>query len=128
MRFGVGGVDELARNKAPRGLTRQLFRLGNGAFHALGTFGENDFSAVGLQQFATFRAHGFRHRKNGTVTFARGNACQTDAGVAACGFNDDAAGFEKSFFLGIFDHRKRNTVLDAASRVKEFELDENSCL
>ena len=87
----VSRVDELTRDKASRGLGRQLFCLGDGALHALGSFCQHDLGAVGFQDVPSFHAHGFRHGEDDPVAFGCGDGRQADAGVAGGGFNDDSA-------------------------------------
>ena len=122
---GIRGIHELPRNEGAGDGFREFFGLGNGALHTLGTFCENDFSTVGREQLAAFHAHRFGHREDRAIAAARSDARQPDPRVAARGFNDDGAGFQKTAFFGVFHHRKRNTVFHTARRIEVLKLHEN---
>ena len=74
---------------------------------------DNYFRAKILHQSAAFDRHAFRHCDDQTVFSGGGDHCQTEAGVAAGWFNDDAAGFEFAFAFSRIDHGNRDTVLYA---------------
>ena len=124
VRLRVGRVDELSRNEAVRDLTRQFFRSGDGALHALRSFGQDELRTVCLHELSALDAHRLRHGDDDPVASGRRDRRQTDARVAAGRLDDRAALFEQAFFFRIFDHLLRNTVFDAAGRVEVLQLGE----
>ena len=125
---GVRRVDELAGDEAAGDLRRQLIRFGDGTLHALGAFGQDDLRAVGFEDVAALDAHGLGHREDGFIALGSRDGCEADAGVAGGRLDNDGALFQEALFLGVLDHRLRDTVLDASGRVEVFEFDEKGGL
>ena len=72
MNFRVGRVAELLEQEEFfRVAGDNFFSFLDGAFHALGAFGQHQVSAQGLQQLAAFDAHGFRHGQRQFITARR---------------------------------------------------------
>jgi len=121
----IGRVLELLRDEAARIRRADLLRLVDGPLHAERTVGEDDFGAVGGEQPPAFDAHRLRHGEDEAIPFDRGGEGQPDAGIAAGGFDDEAAGLEDAAFFGIHDHGEADAVLDTAAGVGRFDFDEN---
>jgi hypothetical protein len=110
----VGGVVELLEDVAVGRLGQNLVGFGDGALHAVGTRGEDDFGAEGKQGDTALKAHGFRHGEDELVALDCGDEGQGDAGVAAGGFNEHGlAGRDLAGLFGGVDHRKANAVFHA---------------
>ena len=92
VRLRIGGVDELPREKAVRGLPGQLLGPGNGACHAPAALGQHQLRAIGLHQEPPLHTHGLRHGDDYPVAPGCTHGGQTNSGIAAGGFNDNAAG------------------------------------
>ena len=92
MSLSVGRVDELAGDDAVGDLLRQLFRLGHGTRHALGTRRQHQLRPEGGHQQATFHAHGVGHDDDDPIATNSAHRRQADTGVAGGGFDDDGAG------------------------------------
>ena len=94
----------------------------DGAVGAFGGGRQHDFAAESLDHPAAFNRNGFAHHDDDVIAFDRSDHGQTDAGVAAGGFDDGFARRQAAVGLGLFDHGERNPVLDAAGRVEPFQL------
>ena len=119
---GIGHVGELAGNEAARRCGGKLLSLGDGALHALRPIGQNQLSAVGLEQIAALDAHRFGHGEDDLVPSGGRDGSQADAGVAAGGLDDDRAGLQQALGLRIIDHGLGDSVLDASRRIEIFQL------
>ena len=125
VRHGVGGVGKLTGDPTAGHVLGDLLRLADGARHALCAGGEHHLRAVGLHQQLPLNAHAVRHDDHGAVAARRRDGGQTDAGVAARGLDDGAAGREQALLLGGDDHLIRRTVLDRAGGVHILQLGED---
>ena len=76
---GVRGVNKLSGNEAVGRFLGQLFSLGNGALHALGTLGQYQLGTIGLEDVTAFHAHGFRHGQDDAVALGGGDGGQADS-------------------------------------------------
>ena len=124
----VGRIDELAGNETVFDFFSKFLRFGDGTLHALGTFGQNHFGTICLQNISSFHAHCFRHGQNNTVSFRGRDCCQTNTGISGCRLNDDRPFLQKSLLLRVFDHRLGDSVLDASCRIQIFQFDKQCCL
>ena len=115
-------VLELPGEDGARDLGDDLLGLGDGALHAAGGIGEHELGAVRLQQQAALDRHRRRHREDDAVAAGRADHRERDAGVAARGLDDRAAGLELAGCLGGVDDRDAQAVLDARGGVVELEL------
>ena len=118
----VGGILKLAGHKAARGGGGQLVGLLDGAGHAPGAGGQHDLGTEGLQQIAALHAHGVGHGQDDMVPAGGPDGGQTDAGIAAGGFNDGGAGFQLALLLGGVQHGLGHAVLHTAGGVAVFQL------
>ena len=118
----VGLIGELGRDIGMRDGSGKLLCLGNGALHALGTVGQDDFCPVCLQKVAALHGHGLRHGEDSPVATGCRHAGQADAGVAAGRLDDDGILGELALGLSLLNHGLGDTVLDAACRVEIFQL------
>ena len=108
----VGWIVKLSEHVRIRGLSKQALSLGNGTFHALGTFCQYQFGPVNAQQGAAFLGHGFWHGQNEAISTGGSNESEPNARVATGGFDegrfargDHATGFR------VLDHGDRNAIL-----------------
>ncbi|OQA02734.1 MAG: hypothetical protein BWY69_00891 [Planctomycetes bacterium ADurb.Bin401] len=83
---------------------------------------EDELSAERLDKFFSFFAHIFGHNDNDFISFEPSDQSDSDAGVAACGFDNDGIGFEPAVAFSAFEHGKRDAVFDASSGVEKFGL------
>ena len=121
--LGVGGIVELARHEVlGRIAVGDLLGLGDGAGHALGGLGEDQFSAENGHHPATLDRHRFGHREDQLVATGCSRESQGDAGVAGGGLNDHLVLGELAAFLGIPDHVGADPALDAVSGIASFHL------
>ena len=125
MHSRVRRIDKLSRNKAVGNLRRQLIRLGDCALHALRALAQHQLRAIRLHQLAAFDAHGFRHDDDDAVASRRRNGRQTDARVAGCRFDDDAAFLEQSLRFRVVNHALGNAVLHRTGGVEILQLRQN---
>ena len=125
--FGVGGVVELLEDMAVGGLGEDLFGLGDGALHAVGAGGENDFGTEGEEQDAALDGHGVWHGDDDGVAFDGGGEGEADAGVAAGGLDEGGdAGGDFAFALGGLDHGEADAVFDAGGGVVALKLENDA--
>ena len=125
--FWVGGVVELLEDVAVGGLGVQLFGLGDGAFHAAGSGGEDDFGTEGEEQNAALGGHGVGHGEDDGVAFDGGGEGEADAGVAAGGLDEGGdAGGDLAVALGGFDHGEADAVFDAGGGVVALQLEDDA--
>ncbi|MGC4001167.1 MAG: hypothetical protein QM767_28385 [Anaeromyxobacter sp.] len=76
---GVGGVLELLRQPVLLRIAGDdLLRLGDGALHALGALGQDQFRAEGLEHAPAFQRHGLGHGEDDAVA-ARGGQTYASA-------------------------------------------------
>ena len=118
----IGRIGELLENDRARRTVAQSLRLGDSPFHAFGSGRQHDAGSEGREQVAPLDAHRIGHRQRHAVSFGRSDKRQPDARVAARGFDDLGPGLQNAPSLGVFDHRQRDAVLDASSRVEIFQL------
>ena len=120
---GVVRVRELLGNEGVRRIGGDFFSLGDGAFHALGTFGENELRAEQGEERASFKAHGLRHREDELVAFGGANESQCNTGVTAGGLDDNGFVSDLAGGLSGLDHGHADSVFHGAERIKEFALE-----
>ena len=119
---GVGRIHELARDEAARNLPGQFIGLLDGPCHALRPFGQHQLRAIGLHELAALHAHSVRHDDDDAVSSGGGHGGQADARIAGGGLDDDGAGPQEAFLLGIVYHGFGHPVLHGARRVQVFQL------
>ena len=119
---GVGGVDELAGDKAVRYLPGQLLRLGDGPRHALGPLGEDQLRAVGLHQQAALHAHGLRHGDDDAVALGRRHRGQANPRVARGGLDNHRPRLQLTAGLSLVDHRFGDAVLRRPAWIEILQL------
>ena len=122
MRLGVGCIHKLAGHEAVGDFMGKLFRLGDGALHALGALGEHQLRAVGLHQLAALHGHGLRHDDDDAVAPGRSHGGQTDAGVAGGGLDDDGTRLQHALRFRVVDHGLGDTVFYRTGGVEIFQL------
>ena len=123
----IGGIVELLEHVAVGRFGEDLLGLGDGAVHAVGARGEDNFGAESKKQHAALEAHGLGHGEDELVALHRGDESQTDAGIAAGGLDEDGfAGVNFSLLLGGFDHGEADAVFHAVDGVSAFELGDNA--
>ena len=115
-------VLELLGEDGARDLGDELLGLGDRALHSAGRIGEHELGAVRLQQQAALDRHRRRHREDDAVAAGGADHGERDAGVAARGLDDGAAGLQQARRLGGIDDRDAQSVLDARGGVVELEL------
>ena len=125
---GVGRVDELPGDKTVRNLFGQIFRLGDGTFHAQRTLGEHQLCTVSLHQLAALNAHGVRHDDDDSVTPRGCHRGKADAGVAGGGFDNDGTGLQQAAGFPVVDHGFGDAVFHGTGRVKIFQLGKDAGL
>ena len=118
----VGGIFELAGDKAAGGLARQLLCLFDGAGHPPGAGGEHQLGPIGHHQLATLHRHGVRHDDDHPVAPGRRHRGKADAGVAAGGLNNGAARADQALRLGIIQHGLGHPVLHRTGGIEGFQL------
>ena len=89
MNRGVGGIVELAEDVAVGRVGQDLVGLGDGAFHAVGAGGQDDFRSEGRSRTRRSSAHGLGHGEDELVALDGGDEGERDAGVAAGGLDED---------------------------------------
>ena len=119
---GVGGIDELAGDKAVGDRAVELLGLFNGSGHALGARGQDELGAERAHQQNPLAGHGIRHHDHQTVAARGRDRGKPDARVAGRGLDDDRALAEQAAFLGVVEHRFADAVLGAAGGVEGFEF------
>ena len=127
MNLRICRVGELRRNKAVRDLFCQFLCLGDRTTHALCALCQHQLCAVCLHQIAALYAHGLRHCDNQTITSGSRNGSQTNSGITAGRFDDNAARFQQTLCLSIVDHALCDSVLYAACRIEIFHLAIDFC-
>ena len=123
---GIGRIGELLQDDRTRDLVAECFGPGDGAFHAFGSGRQLQPCAEGLEQTAALQAHRVGHRQDQFVSFDRRDTGQSDARVAAGGFDDRGSGREEAFLFGVFDHRQGDPLFDASQRVEIFQFAEQA--
>ena len=118
-------VHELTGDEAVRRFLCQFLSLGDGALHALGAFGQDQFRAGGFQDVPALHAHGFRHGQDDAIALGRRDGGQADACVAAGGLNDHRTFLQQALCFSILNHRPSNSIFNASSRIKRFNLSDD---
>ena len=121
---GIRPVVELAHQHRGFGCT-DLLRLGDGAPHAPGSGGEHQFGTEGTQYGPPFPAHRVRHGQDDAIAAGGAHHGQRDAGIAAGGLDDGAAGGELARGLGSIDHGQRDAILYRIAWVCGLQLDQH---
>ena len=119
---GVSGVIELLGHPAVWGIFDEIFGAGDGAFHAFGAWGEDEFCAEHGEERAALEGHGFGHGEDEFVSFGGGDEGEGDAGVSAGGLDDHAVFGEDATGFGVFDHGFADAIFDGAEGIKELAL------
>ena len=87
---------------------------------------QKNFGPTGFQNFLPLSTDGFGHRQQQPVSFYPAYQRKPNSGVSAGGFQDRLIRVEfTGFFCGL-DHVKCRSVLDGSTRVKVFQLGQNS--
>ena len=86
--------------------------------------GQDDFGAHRLEVEDLLAAHLVRDDQNQAVALLLGDQGQADAGVAGRAFDQGVAGLDASVALGGVDHAEADAILDRATRIVAFELEE----
>ncbi|MNM79295.1 hypothetical protein D3C81_912220 [compost metagenome] len=102
----------------------QLLGQVAGAFHALVLGHQDQLGAVGGHRRLAFGGGVVRHDQDHLVTLDRRRHGQGDTGVAGGGLDQRVTGFDLAAQFGAGDHRQSRTVLDRASRIVAFELEQ----
>src|SRR6478736_4589854 len=114
MHVWVGTVLELLRRERQRRLGGDFSGFLDRAFYLLFLRREHHFSTVRLQQLTALQAHACWHGQNAAIAAACANQGQSDAGVAAGRFDNDATGHEFALTLGAFEPTSGNTGIGLA--------------
>ena len=122
MGIRVGGIFKLSGDEAAGDLLGQSLRLVHGPLHPLSAGGEHQLGTVSGQHGPPLCTHGVGHGEDQAITSAGGHTGQTDAGISGGGFNNGAAGGQKTPLFGVTYHGKGGTVLGAAAGVKKLQL------
>ena len=121
----VRRVDELPEDDGAGSGIAKLLRPADGAFHALGAWGQHKLGPKGLEQAATLLAHGLWHGKHYVIPLRGPHPCQSDSGIAAGRLYDGCAGLQRTARLRVLNHGQGHTVFDASARVEVFELQDD---
>src|SRR5208283_3243572 len=118
VRFDIGGVGELAREKNILACSGQLFAHADAAKESalLGTDG-NHFSAVTANQLHALLAHPIGHENLNGVAQNAAEGGKRNTRVAAGSLGDSEAGLDLSLFIGLLQDAQGHAVLDAAGEV-----------
>ena len=98
----------------------RIVGLGGFRWHSRGSY--DHLRAESAQAANFFDAHFVRDRKDTLVTLYCSNNRQCHTHVSRSRLNDRASRLEQSPPLRVLDHRKRNSVLDAPSRIGRLEF------
>ena len=119
----IGRIHKLLWNEAQfSDFTADLLCFRYGAFHPCGSFCQNQFSAIGLDQGSSFLTHGFRHHDDHSISFDSAKHSQSDAGVSTGGLYDDRPLLQRARLFRIFQHAQGRTVLGASGGIHFFKL------
>ena len=119
---GVGLVVELLGNPGIGRLLVKLLRTSDGALHSFGSRSEDELGAEESEQSTALQTHGLGHGEDELVSLGGRDEGKCDARIAAGGLDDCGAGLEVPLGLGISNHGRADTVLDAAEWIEEFAL------
>src|SRR5690606_12439590 len=132
--LGAGGVVVAGRARRVRVLVG-LPRVGRLAHEAVrgvvvrvgvaggdGGGAHDDLGAVGLEGVALVLTDLVGAHEDARVAALLGDDREAHAGVAARGFDDDAAGLERAAGLGFLDHLQGDAVLGTAAGVEVLDL------
>ena len=73
-----------------------------------------------------FGGHLVGNHQQYAIALGAGDECEAKTGVAGGRFDNGSARFETAIFFGGGDHGKRDAILDRASGILAFELDEQA--
>jgi len=121
----IGVVIELVHQEVlVRLFPGQPIRFLNGPVGALIARGEQDLGSVGFQDPLPLFARRFAHRHQQPIALDRTDHRQADGRIAAAGLQHDLVRRQQALRLGLFDHHQPDAVLDRASRIHRFQLDQ----
>src|SRR5205085_3574462 len=128
VRFGVGGVRVLIRIERIGRLACDALRgrdvmIGRAGFGGGGY--DDHVCAERLQITHLLNRSLVGHHKDAAITFDGRCERKADACVARCRFDDRAAGLERAFALGRFDHRAPDAILDRVTGIQALHLGEH---
>ena len=122
MNLRVGRVVELIRPPVAAVFRQKRLRLFHRRSHSAGGRGEDQGCAKRAHQKPAFKARGFGHDDRAAITAGSSHVCQSDAGVAAGGFQQDTVFVQKSALLGIVDHADGDAILDTVGGIEELQF------
>jgi hypothetical protein len=117
VRVWVGGVGELIdEQRAGRALGDRLSEVLIVVGMAAADVGarKHHFGAHRLAVQNLLARHLVRHDEYDPIALARADQGEPQAGIAGCGLDDRASGFQAAVGFGRLDHRARGPVLDRA--------------
>ena len=102
-------------------------------FHCLGKHAaalelrrcQYDFRAEETENFTSFHAETFGHRKHQGVSFDRTHHGQPDTGIAAGGFYNGLPRTQRTITLGLLDDAQGHPVLHRCHGIERLYLDEH---
>lgn len=112
MDLRIGRVHELTGDDGIGDLLRQFIRFGDRSLHPFGTFGEDEFRTVRLDEFAAFDGHGLWHHDDDPVSPCGRDGCQCYPRVAGRGLDQHGVLVYLAARLEVVDHGLGHTVLD----------------
>ena len=118
--LGIHRIDVLIGEDCAGCLPNDLLRLGPIMIRVLRGDrggGHDDFGTVGLEHAHLFLGHLVGHGEHAAITLDRSSHGEPDAGVAAGGLDDGAAGLEPTGCLSRLDDRDADPILHRAARV-----------
>jgi len=121
---GVGQVFELSGHEGVGIFGDEIFGAIDGALHAVGVGGADDFGTERLHDDDFLLREIFGDEKTDFVSLVDADEGETYAGVACGGFDDGATGLEFSFLFGTFDDADGGAVFDAAPGIQVLKLGE----
>jgi len=123
--LGIVGVGELLEDDAVGDLLVKFLGLGDGALHALRSFGEDEFGAENLEELAALKGHRLGHGEDELEAVGGGDEGQGDASVTGGGLDERGALIDAAGLEGLDDHGVADAVLHAGERIEELELEEH---
>ena len=126
MGLGIDGVVELVRQKIlVRMFPGHLVDLFDGAVGPQVGRGQEEFGAHALEDAFALQAGGLGHGQEQAIALDGAHHGQTDAGIAAGGFDDGLLRGQLACGLRRLDHGQGRAVLDGTAGIEIFQLDVN---